>query len=292
MVTDKSKSEEEWVSGTIREFVRTSEQNSLMNSLGDRAWGEPLVGFCRGDDPLFDFFKNDIGPFHWTPLEIFSATYPEEPAASADLTVITWILPQMDATKADHRRQKTHPAERWTRARHFGEKFNELLRSHVADKLSAAGHPAVAPILSPLFAWRDSSRYSIASNWSERHAAFACGLGTFGLCDGLITSVGKAVRLGSVVAKISLHTQPRPYTDIHAYCLYYSQGACGKCMKRCPVGAIGEKSHDKIKCKSYLIDAMKEFTKEQIGIATPGCGLCQVGVPCESGIPLQGKPSA
>jgi epoxyqueuosine reductase QueG len=289
MAAGEPNRKEEMLTRAIQEFVRTSEQNSLMNSAGDRAWAEPLVGFCRGDDPLFEFFKNDIGPFYWTPLEIFSATFPQEPAASGDLTIISWILPQMEATKADHRKEKTHPAERWTRARHFGEKFNELLRRYIVNTLSAAGHPGVAPMLSPLFAWRDSPRYSIASNWSERHAAFACGLGTFGLCDALITPVGKAVRCGSVVAKITLPATPRPYTDIHAYCLYYSQGTCGECMKRCPVGAIGKNSHDKVKCKHYLIDTMEKFTKEQIGIATPGCGLCQVGVPCESGIPRQEK---
>ena len=43
-----------------------------------------------------------------------------------------------------------------------------------------------------------SEKYGMASCWSERHAAFVSGLGTFGLCDGLITPVGKAMRCGSV----------------------------------------------------------------------------------------------
>ena len=37
----------------------------------------------------------------------------------------------------------------------------------------------------------------------ETHAAHAAGLGTFGLCDGLITPIGKAIRVGSVVAKMN-----------------------------------------------------------------------------------------
>ena len=37
-----------------------------------------------------------------------------------------------------------------------------------------------------------------ASNWSERHVAYVCGLGTFG-CQGLITSKGLAGRFGSII---------------------------------------------------------------------------------------------
>jgi epoxyqueuosine reductase len=48
----------------------------------------------------------------------------------------------------------------------------------------------------------NSQRYSYASSWSERHAAYAAGLGTFGLCDGLITARGKAVRFGSIISKL------------------------------------------------------------------------------------------
>ena len=60
--------------------------------------------------------------------------------------------------------------------------------------------------------------YAPCSNWSERHAAYAAGLGTFGLCDGLITQVGKAVRVGSVVAQVAVPASKRPYGDHQAYC--------------------------------------------------------------------------
>ena len=46
------------------------------------------------------------------------------------------------------------------------------------------------------------------------------------------------MRVGSVVAKISLQPTPRPYIDHRAYCLYFANGTCGKCIDRCPVGAI------------------------------------------------------
>jgi epoxyqueuosine reductase len=53
----------------------------------------------------------------------------------------------------------------------------------VVGALGEAGYPAVAPVLSPEWEWRESERHVFASNWSERHAAYASGLGTFGLCQ-------------------------------------------------------------------------------------------------------------
>jgi epoxyqueuosine reductase QueG len=51
----------------------------------------------------------------------------------------------------------------------------------------------------PEWSRRPSEKYVFSSNWSERHAAYTAGLGTFGLCDGLITPLGKAMRVGEGV---------------------------------------------------------------------------------------------
>jgi ferredoxin len=127
--------------------------------------------------------------------------------------------------------------------------------------------------------------YAPCSNWSERHAAYAAGLGTFGLCDGLITPVGKAVRVGSVIAKCSVEPTPRPYTDHHAYCLHFSHDTCRECIGRCPVNALSEHGHDKKKCMQYTERAMNIYIKKKYGLDTYACGLCQAGVACTYGIP-------
>ncbi len=273
------------LSDIIRDFIRHAPENSLKNETGEPAWDKPLIGFSRGDDPLYKKFKDDIGEFFWTPAEIFRETFHVEPQ---DLTVISWILPQTKATKADNRREKTYPSERWSRSRFFGEQANLALARHVANTLQEAGIKTVAPELSPLWKWQTSERYGFASNWSNRHAAYAAGLGTFGLCDGLITPRGKAMRCGSVIAEISITPTPRPYNDHRAYCLFYSRnGQCGKCIARCPVGALSEDGHDKLKCRNYLFDVLADYTQSRYGFASYGCGLCQTGVPCESRIPLE-----
>ena len=93
------------------------------------------------------------------------------------------------------------------------------------------------------------------------------------------------MRTGSVVAEIRIDPTKRPYSDHHEYCLFYSKGICGKCIPRCPVGALSETGHDKVKCFAHLKPVSSDYVKEKFGFEGYGCGLCQTGVPCESRIP-------
>jgi epoxyqueuosine reductase len=269
----------------IREYTATSPTNSLHLETKEKAWDEPLVGFARGNDPIFEQYKDLVGPFHWTPLEAFRTAFPELSVKAEELLVISWILPHTEAIKAELRKQTTDPSEKWIRARIYGEEFNEELRKYIAQTLTKAGCHAVAPTLSPRFKTETSQRYGMASSWSERHAAYASGLGTFGLCDGLITAKGKAIRCGSVVARSSVPATPRPYEDHHAYCLFFAKGICGMCTERCPAGAVTKSGHDKAACMKQCA-ATAQYADKQFGLKGYGCGFCQTGVPCESRIPV------
>jgi epoxyqueuosine reductase len=276
-----------WVETLIRDFLDTSPENTMGAETREKSWDESVLGWARGDDPVFLEIKADIGDFLWTPEEIFSLTFPDIQVAPEELAVLVWILPQREATKEDQGKEKEFPCERWSRSRHFGEIANMSLRRHIAGALTEAGYPAVAPMASPLFDLRNSPRHGFASNWSERHAAYACGLGTFGLSDGLITPKGKAHRLGSVVARLDVPPAKRPYDTHTAYCLYHARGTCLKCVARCPVGAITEKGHDKEACRRYVYETAPSYTESTLGHRVVGCGLCQTGVPCESRIPMK-----
>lgn len=273
-----------WIEDVIKTFIDESPENSLRNEEKEKAWGTPAVGFSSGADPLYSFFKGDIGGFFLTPIEWFKAAYPDAKVRPDELTVISWILPQTEATKAEHRRRRRWPNERWARSRIYGEECNKALRRHVVKTLGEAGHRAVAPMITPEFKTATSEKYGRASNWSERHAAYASGLGTFGLCDGLITLVGKAMRAGSVIAQIDIPASERLYDDHHAYCLLYVNGTCGVCIDRCPVGALSKEGHDKDRCSEH-VNASRGYVRENYGFEGYGCGLCQTGVPCESRIP-------
>jgi len=273
------------VEGIIRDFINKSPENTLKNSANDKAWDNPLVGFSSGADLLYESYKELVGPFHWTPLELFTEAFPNSNAAAGELTVISWILPQTEKTRAELRKESVYVPESCARARIFGEEVNVKLRKHIVDTFRLESVESVAPMLAPGWAVKMSDRYVFASTWSERHAAYASGLGTFGLCDGLITAVGKSVRCGSVVARLQIPPTPRPYSDHHAYCLFFSRGACKKCVERCPAGALSESGHDKLKCKTYALEKMKEYVTSHYGFEGYGCGFCQTGVPCESKIP-------
>ncbi len=278
-----------WVRDLVQDFISTSPLNTLEDEVMGPAWEEALVGFASGDDPLWIQYKEYVGAFHWTPWEVFTQHHPGEPTRPEELTVISWILPQRASVRKANRKSKRYPSPEWARNRVYGEKFNEALRQHITDCLQHAGYSAISPMLSPSWTRVVSQRFSYASSWSERHAAHACGLGTFGLSDGLITPRGKAMRVGSVVSKIAIPPTPRPYSTHQAYCLFFSQGTCGKCIDRCPARAITEAGHDKVKCRQHLLKG-KEFVKEKYGFDGYGCGLCQVGVPCESQIPAGTDP--
>ena len=270
----------------IKTFVAESPQNDLSAAMPEKAFDPPLVGYSKGSDRLYDVYVAHIGDFYLTPLTIFQHAFPDQTGVKAgDLTVISWILPSTTAVRAQQASATKRPSELWIRVRYFGEKFNDALRRHIVAMLAETGVLAVAPMLAPFWSSSDQGPYAPCSNWSERHAAYAAGLGTFGLCDGLITPVGKAIRTGSVVARMTIEPTARPYSDHHAYCLHYSQGTCGKCISRCPVNALSESGHDKNRCKQYVSFAMHDYSVEKYGIDVTSCGLCQADVPCMDHIP-------
>lgn len=260
--------------------------NTLKKWNNEPAWGDPIVGFSNGADPLYAFYKKDIGEFYLSPLEFLTHHHPHCLLKAEKITVISWILPQTNSTKQDHRAETHFPSERWARSRIFGEEFNNKLRRHLEEVLNLKGVEAVAPMLSPLWERHESRKYGYASTWSERHAAYAAGLGTFGLSDGLITSRGKAMRAGSIVVNTYIKPNKRPYKSHHAYCLFHMKGTCGKCIERCPIGAITQQGHNKILCSKY-VGMTRRYVRKHYHFKGYGCGFCQTAVPCESSIPTE-----
>ena len=145
---------EQIIREAIEQFI-DSPANTLGNEANDRAFGKPLVGFARGDAPVFEECKNHIGSFYWTPQEIFEKSFPDTKVKPEELTVISWVLPLTKQTKMDNRREKRLPSERWARAKKFGEVVNVKLRNHLIRILEEAGCKAMAPCLSPHWAAAD-----------------------------------------------------------------------------------------------------------------------------------------
>lgn len=278
-----SRNPEEFIERAVIRFTQNSSANRRKVD-GGKYWETPLIGFASGNDPLFNQYKKIIGKFHFTPREVFELTFGKKRQPER-LSVISWVLPTSEDIRLSNRKEVNYPSLLWAHARDFGEQFNIKLRNHVVSQIKKRGYRAVAPMNASFWRRLRSPKVGIASNWSERHIAYACGLGAFGLSDGLITPKGKAMRVGSVVTDLVLKPSEKPFPHRQANCLYYFNGTCQTCASRCPVGAITEKGHDKDKCFEYTYGVVMRDKKTEYGVTIAGCGLCQTKVPCEFEIP-------
>ena len=277
-----------FVEKEIKELVRTSPLNHL-SLLGNRLiFDDPLVQFADGDDSIFTEYKSIIDPSHLTPREAMAKAFNQNPGDSPEhVSIISWILPITGKTRESNRRRTLTPSHLWAYTRFYGEQFNEAIREHVVKLITDMGHLAAAPAVQPYFDRSKSNRRGRFSNWSERHIAYAAGLGTFSLSDGFITERGIAHRCGSVVTDLWLPASPRTGNGPFSNCLFYANNSCRACIKRCPSGAITENGHDKIKCYEYVHVTLLPTTKKYGVPYGGGCGLCQTKVPCEFRNPVK-----
>ncbi len=261
-------------------------KNNHFLKLGSPAlplWERPLVGIAMGDDSYYDFLKGHIGEFHWSPLEAFQLKY-DEPRTKENLRVVSMIFPQTMETKQAQSKEKKCPSKEWIVSRAEWEPFMAEFGSKLTKRLEEQGIRSVSIDLLQELKVQTSNSLGLASNWSHRHIAYFAGLGTFGLSDGLITKRGKAVRLTSLIIEASLTPTVRPYKSHLEWCLYYKDGSCGACIKRCPADAITLQGHDKDKCDAYEKVFYEKHWPAEItkGDYKIGCGLCQAGVPCQN----------
>jgi epoxyqueuosine reductase QueG len=162
------------------------------------------------------------------------------------------------------------------------------MRDQIILLLELMGHFAVTP---SRFVETKSTPNGLMAGWSERHVAYACGLGTFGLNGLMITSRGCAVYLNSIVCDLALTPTPRNKDSHTANCLYYYDGSCRKCIERCAGNAINDQGRSNLKCRENLTKNQPANLK-QLGLdndlvgGAPACGLCSNGVPCEDKIPV------
>lgn len=238
--------------------------------VGLELFDPPLFAFGSAADPLFERLKDPdvIGPHFLLPGEWL-------PQAR---TVISFFLPFSAAVRDGNRQDMDFPSAEWLHGRIEGQELINRLTRFLVDELARAGCSSVAPSLDSRFRSGEAAGSPVTpytSNWSERHVAYVCGLGTFGLSRGLITARGVAGRFSSVITDLHLEPDKRLYSAYDEYCSW-----CGACARNCPAGAITlelGKNHE-------ICDAFLEITRAQCR-PRYGCGKCQVAVPCERAIP-------
>lgn len=268
------------------EFLRASGRNTVPPEealepelAGMEIFQPPIFGFGRADDPMFEELKN--------PRAVHPEFLPPRAWAEDGETVIAFFFPFTRQVREANGRSMDQVSRAWLHGRIEGQELVAAYSTHLRDLLRAAGWTAAAPSLESRF--RKLGEF--ASNWSERHVAYVCGLGTFGLSRGLITEKGMAGRFGSVVTSCPLPPTRRWYTSLTQSCIL-----CGKCARNCPAGAIDPargalEGKDHIRCLAWLNTTYQPPAGPRQKIRY-GCGKCQVRVPCEARAPLGPKNSA
>lgn len=262
----------------IKKLYEEAKDNYIPTLPESRLYEAPLVGVGSASDPLFSDFKKPgvIGPWYMTPTEWL----PE------GKSVVSLFFPASEEVKASNRQMKDGTGEYWLYARVEGQNFIQNLMMKLKSILeNEYGMKTCVPQYDNRFkvmvkgkgieGYPGINENTFGSNWSERHAGFVCGLGTFGLSKGLITEKGMAGRMGGIVIDSHVEPDKRTYSDIYEYCT-----RCGACVKRCFMGAITlEKGKDHNICEKWLGEAKVKYAPRY------GCGLCQTKTPCESQIP-------
>jgi epoxyqueuosine reductase len=276
----------ELISGAIERLVAGDARN-WSSTLGERYFDTPLVQFASADDPLFTQFKEIIGHWHLTPREVFEAVHGDGSWRGG--TVVSWVVPWSQNLRDSNRDQKERPSREVTEAYHLGyQVLQKEVRAALLELVAGYGVRGVAPVDGSGFRMVDTPTGK-SSTWSDRHAAYAAGLGTFGLSRGFISERGSAVALSSLVIDAVLEPDQRSKGHLDN-CLYFANGSCGACRGRCPAGAISREGQDKNLCARYAYGPESIALAASHGLRGPaGCALCQVRVPCEARNPVGPK---
>jgi epoxyqueuosine reductase len=300
-IKDKQKLKENptaFLETAIKEHIAASTANRLPDYNNEPVITEPVIGFADGHDPLFQEYKKSeiIGDFHLTPEEAL-ITYLERqhkealnkrPAA---ISVISIAFTPSPDTRKSNPPNAAMASPRWSQA--YGRAFGLMAETlnRVVTLLEAGGYQAVAPACTrPMFI-KISPEGLPYTDWSEKHAAYAAGLGTFGLNTGIITRVGMPTQIGSIITDLEIMATPRTYDNYRTHCLYYRDDSCQLCARRCPSGAVNIRVFNGKKCMVYTHDELPKLDRELHGESKPDshpmCALCQIRLPCEAGIPIE-----
>jgi len=221
-------------------------------------WREALAGFASASDPLFEELKRAVSPKHLLPEDLLDGAR----------TVIAYFVP-FERSVAVSNVGDRHPSASWAEAYVRTNELIEELNGRIASALEAKGFRSAFRPATHLF-----DAKTLTSDWSHKHAAYAAGLGTFGVHSMLITDRGSAGRLGSLVTDAEIEPTPRPQEE---YCLEKAGGSCKKCVKNCLFGALDEGGFQKHRCLEVCLSNAKRFVR--MGKADV-CGKCVSIAPC------------
>ena len=170
----------------LETYIRESSRNYVDEAMalvpsdvGQRLYDTPLVRVGSADDPEWEEMKRPeaVGHLFRTPKEWL----PEA------VSVVSYFAPFSDFVVEGNKRDAVDVGNGWLYARVEGQAFLTEVNRFLERWFRERGYRAVAPYASAGFRYvfeagtnaeiADKS-LSFTSNWSERHVAYVCGLGT------------------------------------------------------------------------------------------------------------------
>ncbi|WP_027398211.1 epoxyqueuosine reductase [Anaerovorax odorimutans] len=253
----------------INDFVKNYEYLENIQT----KWGKPLVGFADAYENYIRRLKEIITPNHNLPEDVI-------PDAKV---IIAYYIPFTKELALTNKTGNILASKQWALAYEETNSMFIKLNEHLIKKLKEKGYNASIAQDSLTF-----DQKTLKSNWSQRHFAYAAGLGTFGLNNMLITKQGCCGRFSSIVTNLNVETDHPIKED---YCLYKKYGTCGICVKNCPVKALKKEGYDRHLCYGVLQKNAEIYTDfgssyvDETGInpnsvGSDVCGKCITQSPC------------
>lgn len=232
--------------------------------------------------------KPEIGPF-WDPPIMASAIADDRFAILPEIAMDEHLLPgDLLATArsvvvffipfqkwlARENRSGDRPCRNWGLAYVQTNDLIERASRALKNLLVKAGYRSE---LTP--ATHNFDEEKLMARWSHKHLGHLVGLGRFGTHCMLITPKGCCGRFGSLVTEA--HLGDNPLMTTAEACLSKAGKKCGKCVDRCPVGALEQSAFDRRKCWDRLNENIKTLDYlSDLPQTTDVCGKCAAMLPC------------
>lgn len=242
---------------SIWDFVKKYKRDNNLKT----SWKKPLVGFADAKGEYIISLKDIVSQTHYLPCDFM-------PECTVVISYFLPFAPEIGRSNI----AGDEPSRVWVTAY---DETNEMflhINENLAEAVENLGYSAVSP--NPVGMIDGEHIYS---NWSQRHIAYAAGLGTFGINNMLITEKGTCGRFYSIITDLPVKPDI-PLSEER--CLYKRTGSCGMCVRKCPVNALDtERPFDRNRCALRLDGFCRLFGADV-------CGKCVVDLPCTCEIPL------
>jgi len=242
----------------LNQFIINEIKDKVRFSKLETKYRVPLVGFADANNPLFRELKTIISEEHYLTSDLLVNAK----------TVVSFFIPFNEELVYNNLKDDVTTSE-WA----YGKKDTEGLINEIIDgiriklgdiNIKCSSNPGKGPY----------DQLKFIHRWSQKHVAYICGLGNFGLNNLLITESGCAGRFGSFIIDREVD-----YNSVvsEKYCFYKYNKSCGVCVKNCPSGALGYQGLDKAKCSKWINDITEKYF-EGVRIFR-SCGKC-IALPC------------